>query len=117
MYKKIILRVNLVCEASMDAKAPKEILRYFFPYQEAIPLYIDIPIKDKRVTTIYPPDYEPVADISLSFFIRSKKRLYMVLAKLIYLAIRHLNETNYHRPGVVLTSLFQRLHDITNTIN
>ena len=70
MHKKTILWVNIICETPMDAEAHQEILRYFFPYHEAIRLNIDK--ANPKITVIYPTGYAPVADLSLSFFIRSR---------------------------------------------
>ena len=85
----------------MNAEAHQEILRYFFPYHEAIRLKIGK--ANPKITVIYPTGYAPVADLSLSFFIRSKKQLYETLASLINLAIQHSNETHYYKAGIALT--------------
>lgn len=101
MHKKTILTVNLICETAMDTKAHQEILQHFFPYHEAI--HLNINQANRKIAVIYPIGYAPVADLVLSFFIRSKKQLYESLASLIYLAIQHLNKTHYHKAGIVLT--------------
>lgn len=101
MHKKTILWVNIICETPMNAEAHQEILRYFFPYHEAIRLKIGQ--INRKITVIYPTGYAPVADLSLSYFIRSKKQLYETLASFIDLAIQHSNETHYYKAGVVLT--------------
>lgn len=87
MHKKIILRVMLICEGPMDTEASQEILDYFFPYQNAIPIYIEHPVKNNKVTIIYSSNYKPIADMPMNIFLTSKKGLYSTLAHFIYYAI------------------------------
>ena len=101
MHMKTILWVNIFCETPLDTDAHQKILQYFFPFHEAIRLRIGQ--TNPKITVIYPTGYAPVADLSLSFFIRSKKQLYETLASLIDIAIQHSNETHYYQAGVMLT--------------
>lgn len=62
----------------MDTNASKEILKYYYPYDKAIRLNIDK--INRKITVIPRTDYAPVADIPITFFIRSKKQLNQVLS-------------------------------------
>lgn len=109
MHKKIILRVMLVCEGPMDNEDSKKIQRYFFPYQDAIPIYIEHPVKNNKVTIIYPPNYKPIADMPMNILLTSKKGLYSTLAHFIYYAIEYLNEIHYPKSDAVLTITIPRI--------
>ena len=100
MHKKTIIAVFIHCETPLDSE---EILHYFSPYQDAIKLYIDNPKTFKNITIIPPIGYSPMATMTLDFFIRSKKELYRVLAKLILIAVQYLIEINHHKSVVELT--------------